>query len=72
MKLSELVAQLEALKAKHGDIAVMVDGYEDGFDYPGGIAVIKVAAQESGWWSGDYDEARDSRDSAFPAVVIHR
>lgn len=78
MRLSELIDTLEALKSGHGDIAVMVDGYEGGFDYPSGTAVLQVVKYPIEYgWRGDYDEARwvddeEANGESFPAVVINR
>lgn len=75
--ISELITKLEELKAEHGDIPVMVDGYEDGFNSPSAIGVVDVAKNDSEYsWNGAYSEAKwvvlPVPTDVFPVVVLSR
>mgnify|MGYP003600382087 CR=1 FL=1 len=74
MKASELVAQLQALIAAHGDFLMVKEYFYGGFDPLAGPAkVIEVHAcpwmAESYW--GEYEEHyRDSEHPSFKVIVI--
>lgn len=79
MRISELITELEALKSRHGDIRVLVSGYEDGYDTPGALEVLTVADRGEWYkhkhdWSGRFDEmpAYWSTDDPELVVVIPR
>ena len=73
------VQELSKLLAKYpGDMGVVVDGYEDGFD---DIELDRVLVREirldagSKCWEGRHRDARDTREEGnqiVNALVIHR
>lgn len=75
--ISEVIAELEAIRAAHGDVVVLVNGAEGGYDHPAEIAVHTMFETDSdnpyeGRYEQDYgvDEARAPEATRFGAVVI--
>ncbi|WP_454826047.1 hypothetical protein [Paraburkholderia xenovorans] len=81
MTITELIAQLERMRAEHGDLQVMTPGFdESGFDLAGDLSVESVVPLASpSSHCGEY-EAVDRIDgkwriaggSAFNVVVIQQ
>ena len=71
MTVSELI---ETLKAHPGDLRVVVNGYEEGFDdlSPGQISVQRIALNTGiNDWEGRHGEADDAPDTVGkPARVV--
>lgn len=75
--ISQLIAELEAIKGKHGDLPVLVYGYEEDYDAVVGNKFIRVAdkgelEKKRYGWSGRYEdiETADPALPEFDAVVI--
>ncbi len=71
MTVSELI---DTLKAHPGDLRVVVNGYEEGFDdlSPGQISVQRIALNTGiNDWEGSHGEADDAPGNvAEPARVV--
>lgn len=72
-KVSELIAELQQI-ASRGDLPVMMDGYEMGYDYPASVQVKRV--RHSDWMaefaiSGDYADALDDNDPRPSFLVAY-
>ena len=71
MTVSELI---EMLKAHPGDLRVVVNGYEEGFDdlSPGQISVVRIALNTGVQdWEGRHSEAEDApADPSEPAEIV--
>ncbi len=69
MKISELIAKLQAVQAKQGDLTVLVSGYEFGCagDFVIGQTVVMRREDERG-----YVEAPGTGHPAFSVVVLGR
>lgn len=68
--VSQLITELEAIKDKHGDLPVLVYGYEDDYDAATDTKIVRVAdkgdhEKELHWWSGRY-ETFETADPALP------
>ena len=68
MKVSELIEHLRTLP---GDLPVLVEGYETGWD---GIHELREAGmvryRKAEDWDGEYREASEFNQSGKPAVLI--
>ncbi len=71
MTVSELI---ETLKAHPGDLRVVVNGYEEGYDglSPGQISVRRIALNTGVEdWEGQHGEADDvPADASEPAKIV--
>lgn len=81
LTITSLIDQLVTIRAGHGDLPVLVSGYEEGLDKPSVLEVVSVfdrgaAEKEDRWWNGRFALDRDRYDEetapAFDAVVIPR
>lgn len=81
LTITSLIDQLVTIRAGHGDLPVLVSGYEEGLDEPAPIEVVSVfdrgeAEKHARWWNGRFSFDRDRYDEdtapAFDAVVIPR
>lgn len=77
--ISDVIAELEGVQQECGDLPVLVDGYEGGYEQPMSIKVVEVAdrgaaAAEEQWWNGRYEDTEWSppHRPRFDAVVIPR
>lgn len=78
--ITDLIRDLEFIKVGHGDLPVLVDGYEMDFDAACAPRVVKTVDQgadykNDNWWAGRYDGEPDISDAEGPrfnAVVIPR
>ena len=71
MTVSELI---ETLKAHPGDLRVVVNGYEEGYDdlSPDQISVVRIALNTGvNDWEGRHGESEDSpANAAEPAKIV--
>lgn len=80
MNISQLIAQLERVRAEHGDLLVMTPGFdESGLDLLESVDVERVAPVEEMSHSGSYESVkmidgkwRIATGDAFDAVVLDR
>lgn len=79
MKINRVIEALKAIRATHGNIPVLVSGYEMDYDEPSGIGLMTVAdrgqdAEEEEPWNGRYEPAEyaDPNLPRFRAAVIPR
>ena len=78
--ISVLILELEQVRYEHGDLPVLVDGYEMDLDAACSPRVVETVDQgaeyrEENWWAGRYDGEPDISDAEgprFKAVVIPR
>lgn len=78
--ISDLILELEQVRYEHGDLPVLVDGYEMDLDEACSPRVVETVDQgedykEENWWAGRYDSEPDISDAEgprFKAVVIPR
>lgn len=76
--ISDLILELEQIRYEHGDLPVLVDGYEDDYDEAKRPVVTRVhdkgaAEKAEEWWNGRYvDERYVLGRPVAPAVVIPR
>ena len=75
--VSQLVTELEIVKATLGDLPVLVYGYEEDYDAITNSKIVRVAdkgerEKEHRWWNGRYEdfETADPALPRFDAVVI--
>lgn len=75
--ISEVIAELEAIRAEHGDVVVLINGAEGGYDHPVEIAAHTMFEANSGNpYEGRYEqdygvaETRSPEATRFGAVVI--
>ena len=74
IKISELISILQSKLDEVGDIEVVVDGYESGFDIPKIYQSGRYPTSHHGkteFWDGQYIECREG-DSCLPVLVIGR
>lgn len=80
MTITDLIEKLTELRAEHGDLLVLVDGYEDDMDAvrpPRPLDVFDKGedVKKCQWWSGRYGEADGcdhEGEPTFTAAVISR
>ena len=65
--ISQLIKQLQKVKRKHGDIPVMVDGYEGGYhsaliDQEDSDMVAEYFFKDEAWYYGPWWQASSYRD----------
>jgi len=61
MKISELIYQLAKARALHGDLEVVIRGYEDGVNSVGGASIEKVLWNyNEEWYYGCHEIMSDS------------
>lgn len=80
--ISDVIAELEAIKEEHGDLPVVVDGYEGGLSDPSGFNVTQLVDRaeacpmfEGRYQSVDYvDPEVDAEllETRFLAIHIER
>lgn len=81
--ITDLIQELEQIRYEHGDLPVLVDGYEDDFDAPNSTFTTQVVDRGEDhkshtWWNGRYEDAEfaDAEPGEvlrpFKAVVIPR
>ena len=78
--ITDLIQELEFIRVGHGDLPVLVDGYEMDYDAACKPKVVKTVDhgaeyKEDHWWAGRYDADPDISDvegPRFNAVVIPR
>ncbi len=70
MKVREL---METLKKFPGDMLVLTDGYESGFEETRRPEIIKVKREpKQPYYDGEYQSAEEKAGSSIKAVVIGR
>ncbi len=70
MTVTELMKKLSEFP---GDMDVLVNGYETGFDHIKTVCLQKVTMRKDGdWFNGEFDEVDKSADDTRQAVVIWR
>lgn len=82
MTITDLISALEDVRSTYGDMTVLVDGYEDGYQIPEEIELASVVDLRvpgepwKCWWSGYFEKVDEYYDgvsrSPMRAVVIHR
>lgn len=78
MRISEMIAALSSTMDNVGDIQVMVDGYEGGYDVPGGVfkSISAVHCPDEPYYYGRYQDMEDfmlhmnAEGDPFNAIVI--
>lgn len=70
MKVLELI---EALKQFPGDMPVLTDGYETGFEEIRSLKTIEVQHEpKKPYYEGEYQDAEEKSGASMKAVVIFR
>ena len=70
MTVSEMI---NVLKGHPGDLRVVVNGYEDGYDgvSPNRIFVRRIRLNTGGeWWQGQHGDSDDGPESASSAISV--
>lgn len=79
--ITDLIQELEQIRYEHGDLPVLVDGYEINYDAACAPKVVETADHGAdhkldAWWAGRYIEDPDINDDydrpRFKAVVVPR
>ncbi|MDE1139573.1 MAG: hypothetical protein PW999_07930 [Paraburkholderia tropica] len=66
MKISDLIAELERVRATHGDVPVLVAGFDSwGFDEVRSIKVMRVAPVEKKSHGPDFEAVE--KDGSLPS-----